>query len=117
MRRGEVWWVDFGEPFGSEPGYRRPAVIVQIDAINRTTIATVLLVPLTRTLVWSGAPGNVLCRAKGTGLRHPSVANVSQLTVVDRRRLIEKGVSCCFRGLSWASGEGRAEAAECEHHE
>ncbi len=90
MRRGEVWWVDFGIPFGSEPGYRRPAVIVQADSLNKSRIGTVLLVPLTRTLDWAAAPGNVLCRAKDTGLRHRSVANVSQLTVTDRRRLQEK---------------------------
>jgi mRNA interferase MazF len=90
VRRGEVWWVDFGLPFGSEPGYRRPALLVQADALNKSSIGTVLLVPLTRTLEWAGAPGNVLCRAKDTGLKHASVANVSQLTVADRRRLLEK---------------------------
>ena len=90
MRRGEVWWVDFGLPFGSEPGYRRPAVIVQADAFNKSRISTVLLVPLTRTLEWAKAPGNLLLRPKQTGLKHPSVANVSQVTVSDRRRLIER---------------------------
>jgi len=90
MRRGEVWWVDFGLPFGSEPGYRRPAVIVQADAFNKSRISTVLLVPLTRTLEWAKAPGNVLLRPKTTGLKHASVANVSQVTVSDRRRLIER---------------------------
>ncbi len=90
MRRGEIWWVDFGLPFGSEPGYRRPAVVVQADAFNKSRIGTVLLVPLTRTLEWAKAPGNVLVRTKDTGLRHASVANLSQLTVSDRRRLVEK---------------------------
>lgn len=90
MRRGEVWWVDFGIPFGSEPGYRRPAVIVQADSLNKSRIGTVLLVPLTRTLEWATAPGNVPCRARDTGLKHRSVANVSQVTVTDRRRLQEK---------------------------
>jgi mRNA interferase MazF len=90
MRRGEVWWVDFGSPFGSEPGYRRPAIVVQADSFNKSRIQTILVVPLTRTLEWAAAPGNVLCRAKDTGLKHRSVANVSQLTVADRRRLKEK---------------------------
>jgi mRNA interferase MazF len=90
VRRGEVWWVDFGQPFGSEPGYRRPAVIVQADSFNRSQLGTVLLVPLTRTLEWAKAPGNVLLRPKQTGLEHPSVANVSQVTVSDRRRLLER---------------------------
>jgi mRNA interferase MazF len=90
VRRGEIWWIDFGIPFGSEPGYRRPAIVVQTDALNKSAIGTVHIVPLTRTMAWSDAPGNVVFKPKTTGLKHASVANVSQLTVVDRRRLLEK---------------------------
>jgi mRNA interferase MazF len=89
-RRGEIWWTDFGQPFGSEPGYRRPALVVQADAFNQSTIQTVLLIPLTKTLELAAAPGNVLCRPRDTGLSRMSVVNVSQLTVADRRRLAEK---------------------------
>jgi len=89
-QRGEIWWADFGQPFGSEPAYRRPALVIQADAFNRSSISTVLLIPLTRTTTLASAPGNVLCRPRDTGLPKPSVVNVSQLTVTDRRRLIEK---------------------------
>ena len=100
MRRGEIWWVDFGQPFGSEPGFRRPALIVQADPFNESLIATVVLVPLTRNVALAGAPGNVLCRPRDTGLRHPSVANVSQVTVADRRRLVEQAGALPARLLS-----------------
>ncbi len=90
MRRGEVWWTDFGQPSGSEPAYRRPALVVQADPFNRSKLGTVLVVPFTRTLGLGRAPGNVLCRARDTGLDKTSVANVSQLSVIDRRRLVEK---------------------------
>ena len=93
MRRGEIWWTDFGQPFGSEPGYRRPALVVQADAFNKSALATVMVVPLSRNLDLAAAPGNVLCRPRDTGLPKPSVANVSQLTVADRRRLVEKAGS------------------------
>ena len=93
MRRGEVWWTDFGRPFGSEPGYRRPALVVQADSFNKSKLATVLVVPLSRNLELAAAPGNVLCRPRDTGLPKPSVANVSQLTVADRRRVVEKAGS------------------------
>jgi len=89
-QRGEIWWADFGQPFGSEPAYRRPALVIQADAFNRSSISTVLLIPLTRTIALAAAPGNVLCRPRDTGLAKPSVVNASQLTVADRRRLIEK---------------------------
>jgi len=93
VHRGEVWWVDFGQPFGSEPAFRRPAVVVQADAFNQSQLATVLLVPLTRSLEWAKAPGNVLLRPRHTGLKHASVANVSQITVADRKRLLERAGS------------------------
>lgn len=90
MNRGEVWWVDFGQPFGSEPGYRRPVLILQADAFNRSRIQTVVVVPLSANTALSLAPGNVLCRPRETGLKKASVANVSQLTVIDRNRLADK---------------------------
>jgi mRNA interferase MazF len=90
VRRGEVWWADFGRPLGSEPGYRRPVLVVQADPFNKSAISTVIVVPLTKNLRLSGAPGNVALSARHTGLRMRSVANVSQLAVLDRRRFLEK---------------------------
>lgn len=90
MNRGDVWWVDFGQPFGSEPGYRRPVIVMQAEPFNRSRIDTVIVVPMTTNAELGAAPGNVLCSSKQTGLRKPSVANVSQLAVIDRRRLQEK---------------------------
>ena|SRR5574344_637970 len=90
MIRGEIWWTDFGIPFGSEPGYRRPSVIVQNDSFNKSRINTVLIVPFTTNLLLSEAPGNVLVEKKESGLTKDGVVVVSQLTVIDRQRLIEK---------------------------
>ena len=54
---GEVWWADLPDPAGSAAGYRRPVVVVQGDAFNRSAIGTVVSIPLTSTLRWSDAPG------------------------------------------------------------
>lgn len=88
--RGDVWWVDFGAPHGSEPAYRRPAIVVQADAFNRSTIQTVIVVPMTASVGLAAAPGNVLCRRRDTSLPKASVANVSQLAVIDRSRLVSR---------------------------
>lgn len=90
IRRGEVWWADLAEPRGSEPGYRRPVLIVQADSFNRSRIATVLCVVLTSNLRLVDAPGNVLLPAKRAGLPKDSVANVSQLITLDRAYLDEQ---------------------------
>jgi len=99
ISQGEVWWVELGEPTGSVPGFRRPVVIVQSDAINRSRIATVVCVPLTSNLQWANAPGNVLLKRKQTGLPKDSVANVSLLVALDKRQLTERGGKISKRRL------------------
>ena len=90
VERGEVWWADLGEPDGSEPGYRRPIIIVQSDAFNQSRINTVIGVVLTTNLRLIDAPGNVVVPSKAAGLPQDSVANVSQVITVDRDFLLER---------------------------
>jgi mRNA interferase MazF len=90
IAQGEVWWAGLEEPSGSEPGFRRPVVVVQGDAFNRSHIATVVCVALTSNLRWAEAPGNVLLSARLTGLPKDSVANVSQIVTLDRGTLTDR---------------------------
>jgi mRNA interferase MazF len=90
IAQGEVWWADLGEPAGSEPGFRRPVVVVQGDAFNRSSLRTVVCVALTSNLRWTKAPGNVRLSARATGLPKDSVANVSQIVTLDREELSER---------------------------
>ncbi len=90
ISQGEVWWADLRPPSGSEPGFRRPVVVVQGDALNRSRIATVVCVPLTSNLKWADAPGNVLLTARSTSLRTDSVANVSHIIALDKGALTER---------------------------
>jgi len=90
IAQGEVWWADLGDPGGSEPGYRRPVVVVQGDAFNASLLRTVVCVVLTSNEKWADAPGNVRLPSRATGLPKSSVANVSQLVTVDREALTER---------------------------
>jgi mRNA interferase MazF len=90
MQRGEIWWASLRAPRGSEPGYRRPILIVQHDDFNRSRIATVIAVVLTSNLRLQAAPGNVLLRSRDSGLPKDSVANVSQLVTLDKSVLTER---------------------------
>jgi len=89
IERGEIWWADLGEPEGSEPGFRRPLLIVQSDAFNRSRLRTVIGVVLTSNLRLVDAPGNVLIPAAASGLPKDCVANVSQIVTIDRDFLTE----------------------------
>jgi mRNA interferase MazF len=90
IAQGEVWWADLGDPAVSEPGFRRPVVIVQGNAFNASALRTVVCVALTSNLKWAEAPGNVLLPARATGLPKRSVANVSQVVTLDRNDLAER---------------------------
>lgn len=87
MERGELWWARLPTPVGSEPGYRRPVLIVQANSFNRSSIHTVLVVAITSNVKLGRAPGNVLLSKKASGLPETSVANVSQLLTVDKSML------------------------------
>ncbi len=87
IAQGDVCWVELPEPTGSGPGFRRPVIVVQGDALNRSRLATVVCVPLTSNLRWADAPGNGLLTARMTHLPKDSVANVSQVIALDRALL------------------------------
>jgi len=90
IQRGEIWWADLPEPRRSEPGYRRPVLVVQADSYNRSRIQTSIVAVITTNLDLAEAPGNVLLPARVSGLSRDSVVNVSQLLTLDRSFLSEQ---------------------------
>lgn len=87
IARGDVAWVDFGPPRGSEPAKVRPVVVVQADWLLASHINTVLVVPLTSNRGHERFPGNVLVPAAASSLEQDSVALVAQLGPVSREFL------------------------------
>lgn len=90
IEQAEIWWADLEEPVGSAPGYRRPILVVQCNALNRSRIGTVVCVPLTSNIKWAEAPGNVLLPKTETGLPQDSVANVSLIVALDKQLLTDR---------------------------
>jgi mRNA interferase MazF len=89
IERGEIWWADLPEPRRSEPGYRRPVLVIQANSFNRSRIQTTIVAAITTNLELADAPGNVLLPASSAGLSRDSVVNVSQLLTLDRSVLTE----------------------------
>lgn len=89
MNRGEIWWADLAEPQGSEPGSRRPVVIVQDDLLNRSKLQSVMVAPLTSNILRAHALGNVRLRSADSGLSRDSVVLVCQVMTVDKYFLTE----------------------------
>lgn len=87
IRRGEIHWVDLGEPSDSAPAKRRPVVVVSADAFNRSRLRTVLAAAITSNTAVVTHPGNVFLPASATGLPRDSAVNVTQLITLDRAGL------------------------------
>jgi mRNA interferase MazF len=90
IEQGDIFWIDLETPPGSEPGYRRPFVVVQNNLFNRSRIGTVVVCALTSNLKRAQAPGNVLLEEGEGNLPRQSVVNISQLFTVDRGDLEEQ---------------------------
>lgn len=90
ISQGHIYWANLPDPAGSGPGFRRPVLVVQGDALNRSRVRTVVCIALTSNLRWAEAPGNVLLPTRATGLPKDSVANTSQIITLDRELLTEE---------------------------
>lgn len=81
MKRGEVWWVDFGPATGGEIRKLRPTVIVSNDMSN-VHLNRLQVVPLT-----SNTGRLYPSEATVTVAAKPSKAMADQLTTVAKERL------------------------------
>ena len=90
VRQGEIYWADLGTPLASEPGYRRPVVIVQGDTFNRSRLATTAVCVLSSVLERAKSPGNVLLNPGECHLPKQSVVLISQLYTIDKTQLEEQ---------------------------
>ncbi|CAB5002870.1 unannotated protein [freshwater metagenome] len=87
--RGNVHWVDLGEPRGSEPAKRRPALVVQADALNASRLGTVIVAVVTSNTARAALPGNVFLPMAFSGLSRDSAVNLTALATLDKRDLGE----------------------------
>jgi len=90
INQGDIYWINLGEPSGSEPSYTRPFVVVQNNIFNKSLINTVIVCALTSNLKRASSPGNILLKPREANLSAQSVINISQLYTVDKKDLIEK---------------------------
>ena len=90
IHQGDVFWLDAQEPRGSEPGYRRPFVVVQSNVFNRSSLSTVVACALTTNVRLAKMPGNVLLNKGEGGVPKPSVVNITQVWTVNKWECVEK---------------------------
>ena len=90
INQGDIFWINFRAPDGSEPGYRHPHLVIQNNLFNRSRINTVIVCTLTSNMKRAGAPGNVALKKGEANLPKKSVVNISQIFTVNKSDLAEK---------------------------
>ncbi len=88
--QGDLFWARLSPSNGSEPAYKRPVIVVQRDAINRSKFGTVLVVPLTKQTRHAILPGNVILKKGEANLPRQSLARGTHVMVIDKKRLFKK---------------------------
>jgi len=86
VQRGEIYWVDYGVPRGSEQGGQRPALIIQNDVGNASSPTTIIAAITTRKK--APYPFHVDISAQESGLPHDSTVMLEQLNTFSKDRLI-----------------------------
>jgi mRNA interferase MazF len=90
IKQGDIFWIELGDPRGSEPAYRHPHVVIQNNVFNQSKISTVVVCALTSNLKRAKAPGNVLLKKGEGNLKKESVVNISQIITVNKSDLVGK---------------------------
>lgn len=90
MTHGEIWWIDFGIPAGSLPGYRRPAIIVQNDEICSRDLNTVVVIPITSDVSKAEYKPNLFLKKEETQLPKDSVALIHLIGAANKYAFVEK---------------------------
>jgi mRNA interferase MazF len=90
IARGDIFWADLGEPSGSRPAKLRPVLVIQADAYNQTSLATIIVAVITSNTKQAAFPGNTFLPAALTGLPRDSVVNVTALYTLSRDDLLDR---------------------------
>lgn len=87
INQGDIFWVELGEPSGSEPGYSHPHVIIQNNMFNQSGLNTTIVCTLTSNLKRANIPSNILLEPGEGNLPKQSVVVASQIVTVDKQQL------------------------------
>jgi len=88
VRRGEIYWVDFGIPRGSEQASKRPALVIQNDTGNETSPTTIVAAITSK--IKKLYPFHVGVSSVESGLPQDSTILLEQLLTISQDRLMQR---------------------------
>lgn len=90
IRQFEIWLADLNPRIGTEPGKKRPVLVVQSDILNKLNHPSTLICPLTTNVQLEADILRVHVDHNTSSLDKASDIMIDQIRAIDNKRLIEK---------------------------
>ena len=88
VKRGEIYWVDFGAPRGSEQAGKRPALVIQNDVGNENSTTTIVAAITSQKK--PPFPFHVAITATESGLPKDGTVLLEQLLTIAQDKLLQR---------------------------
>ena len=89
IKKHHIYMADLNPRFGTEPGKKRPVVVIQTDLLNNIHPSTIIC-PLTSNVIMGASVLRVHLSKKETGLKKDSDILVDQIRSIDNKRFINE---------------------------
>ncbi|MBK9109729.1 MAG: type II toxin-antitoxin system PemK/MazF family toxin [Saprospiraceae bacterium] len=90
IRQFEIWSADLNPNLGTEPGKKRPVLVIQTDLLNDVQHPSTLICPLTTNTIEKATLLRVHLKKGQAGLKKDSDILVDQIRAIDNRRFLNK---------------------------
>jgi mRNA interferase MazF len=89
IRKFHLYLADLSPRFGTEPGKRRPVVVLQTNLLNDAQHPSTIICPVSTRVIQGSEILRVHVVKKGTRLKKDSDILVDQIRAIDNRRFVE----------------------------
>lgn len=90
IKRFEIWIADLDPRMGTEPGKKRPVLVVQSDLLNKIPHPSTIICPITSNVNYKAKILRVLLKKGQANLQTDSHILIDQVRAIDNNRLVEK---------------------------
>jgi len=90
IKRFEIWIADLNSRVGTEPGKKRPVLVVQSNLLNKIPHSSTIICPITTNIKNEAQILRVALKKGQANLQRDSHVLIDQIRAIDNQRLVEK---------------------------
>jgi len=90
IKQFEIWIADLNPPIGTEPGKRRPVLVIQTNLLNKISYRSTLICPITTNVQKDSDLLRVNIKKGVTKLHEDCDILIDQIRAIDNSRFINR---------------------------